>query len=209
MSSKKRLLLKVIILGDAGVGKTSLLKQYVNKQFSYQYKATIGADFLMKEIIIDGQVVQLQLWDTAGQEKFHSLGSAFYRNAECCILVFDQTDPKTFETIDTWRSEFLTQLNPKDPENFPFVILGNKCDKEGELKVSEQKVKQYCSQKNNMSYFETSAKDDINIKLAFEEVAKLAFRRDNADDVFIPKNDPVKLSPDNNKNTNKNNGGCC
>lgn len=206
MSTRKRLLLKVIILGDAGVGKTSLLKQYVNKQFSYQYKATIGADFLMKEIMIDGQVVQLQLWDTAGQEKFHSLGSAFYRNAECCILVFDQTDPKTFETIDTWRSEFLTQLNPKDPENFPFVILGNKCDKEGEIKISEQKVKAYCQSKNNMSYFETSAKDNINIESAFEEVAKLAFKRDQNDDVFIPKN-PVKLDPTQNKQIKKD--GCC
>ena len=208
MSSKKRLLLKVIILGDAGVGKTSLLKQYVNKNFSYQYKATIGADFLMKEIVIDGHVVQLQLWDTAGQEKFHSLGSAFYRNAECCILVFDQSDPKSFETIDSWRSEFLTQLNPKDPENFPFVILGNKCDKEGEIKVSEQKVRQYCSQKNNMSYFETSAKDNINIELAFEEVAKLAFTRDVQDEVYIPKNDPVKIDLSKN-NKNKNSGGCC
>lgn len=182
-TTKKRHLLKVIILGDAGVGKTSLLKQYVNKNFSHQYKPTIGADFLMKEIIIDGQVVQLQLWDTAGQEKFHSLGAAFYRNSECCILVFDQTDPKTFETIDTWRSEFLTQLNPKDPDNFPFVVLGNKCDKESEIKVSDQKVKSYCAQKNNLSYFETSAKDNVNIDLAFEEVAKLAFKREQNDEV--------------------------
>lgn len=182
-SNRKRHLLKVIILGDAGVGKTSLLKQYVNHQFTHQYKATIGADFLMKEIILDGQAVQLQLWDTAGQEKFHSLGAAFYRNAECCILVFDQTDPKTFETIDTWRSEFLTQLNPSDPENFPFVVLGNKCDRESDIKVNEQKVKSYCSQKNNISYFETSAKDNVNIDLAFEEVAKLAFKRDKNDEV--------------------------
>lgn len=182
-SNRKRHLLKVIILGDAGVGKSSLLKQYVNKQYSHQYKATIGADFLMKEIILDGQVVQLQLWDTAGQEKFHSLGAAFYRNAECCILVFDQTDPKTFETIDTWRSEFLTQLNPKDPENFPFVVLGNKCDRESDIKVSEQKVKSYCSQKNNISYFETSAKENVNIDVAFEEVAKLSFKRDVNDEV--------------------------
>ena len=182
MSSRKRFLLKVIILGDAGVGKTSLLNKYVKGQFSYQYKTTIGADFLTKEIVLDGQVVQLQLWDTAGQEKFHSMGAAFYRNAECCILVFDQTDPKTFETIDTWRSEFLTQLNPKDPENFPFVVLGNKCDKEGEIKVFEQKVKQYCAQKNNMSYYETSAKDNVNVEKSFEEVAKLAFKRDQKDD---------------------------
>jgi len=110
------------------------------------------------------------------------MGAAFYRNAECCILVFDLTDPKTFESIDTWRSEFLTQLNPKDPENFPFVVLGNKCDKDGEIKVSEQKVKQYCSQKFSMIYFETSAKDNINVEKAFEEVAKLALKKDPKDD---------------------------
>lgn len=63
------------------------------------------------------------------------MGAAFYRGAECCALVFDLTDPKTFETLDQWKTEFLNQLNPKDPDNFPFVILGNKCDKEGERKV--------------------------------------------------------------------------
>jgi len=205
MSSRKKHLLKAIILGDAGVGKTSLLKQYVNKQFSFQYKATIGADFLMKEIMVDGQVVQLQLWDTAGQEKFHSLGSAFYRNAQCCILVFDLTDPKSFDTIDTWRSEFLSQLNPKDPDSFPFVILGNKCDKEGEIKVSEQKIKQYCQSKNNIAYFQTSAKDNLNIEASFEEVAKLAFKLDTNEEVFIPKTQVV-LDP---KKQQTNQKGCC
>ena len=63
------------------------------------------------------------------------MGAAFYRGAECCALVFDLTDPKTFETLEQWKTEFLNQLNPKDPDNFPFVILGNKCDKEGERKV--------------------------------------------------------------------------
>lgn len=106
------------------------------------------------------------------------MGQAFYRNAECCVLCFDLTDPKTFETIDTWRTEFLTQLNPKDPENFPFVILGNKCDKEGERKVSESKIKQYCQQKGNIAYYETSAKDNVNVDIAFEEVARKAFTRE-------------------------------
>jgi Ras-related protein Rab-7A len=63
------------------------------------------------------------------------MGAAFYRGAECCALVFDLTDPKSFETLDQWKTEFLNQLNPKDPDNFPFVILGNKCDKESERKV--------------------------------------------------------------------------
>ncbi|EER06563.1 Rab7, putative, partial [Perkinsus marinus ATCC 50983] len=117
---RKKVLLKVIILGDSGVGKTSLMNQYVNKKFSPQYKATIGADFLTKEVTIDDKVVTLQIWDTAGQERFQSLGMAFYRGADCCCLVYDITNPKSFESLDSWRDEFLIQASPKDPEEFPF-----------------------------------------------------------------------------------------
>ncbi len=71
-----------------------------------------------------------QIWDTAGQERFQSLGVAFYRGADCCVLVFDVTAPNTFKTLDSWRDEFLIQASPRDPENFPFVVLGNKIDLE-------------------------------------------------------------------------------
>ena len=104
------------------------------------------------------------------------MGASFYRNSECCVLVCDLTDIKSFENIDTWRQEFLTQLNPKDPENFPFVLLGNKSDKEDERKVPDTKIKQYCETKNNMPYFETSAKDNLNVDKAFTEIAQLAFK---------------------------------
>ena len=110
------------------------------------------------------------------------MGVSFYRNSECCVLVFDLTDPKSFEEIETWRTEFLNQLNPKEPETFPFVLLGNKCDKESEIKVQEQKIRQYCETKNNMPYFKTSAKDGINVEKAFEEVGRLAFKRNSKDD---------------------------
>ena len=70
----------------------------------------------------------LQIWDTAGQERFQSLGVAFYRGADCCVLVFDVTMPNTFKTLDSWRDEFLIQASPRDPENFPFVVIGNKID---------------------------------------------------------------------------------
>lgn len=86
MASRKKILLKVIVLGDSSVGKTSLMNQYVNRKFSNQYKATIGADFLSKEVTVDDRTVTIQIWDTAGQERFQSLGVAFYRGADCCVL---------------------------------------------------------------------------------------------------------------------------
>lgn len=93
------------------VGKTSLMNQHVNKRFSNQYKATIGADFLTKEVMVDDRLVTMQLWDTAGQERFQSLGVAFYRGADCCVLVFDVNSAKSFETLDSWRDEFLIQVS--------------------------------------------------------------------------------------------------
>ncbi|XP_048597491.1 ras-related protein RABG2 isoform X1 [Brassica napus] len=130
-SLKNRTLLKVIVLGDSGVGKTSLMNQYVYKKFNRQYKATIGADFVTKELHIEDKSVTLQIWDTAGQERFHSLGAAFYRGADCCVLVYDVNDLKSFETLNTWHSEFLKQANPMEPETFPFVLIGNKTEVDG------------------------------------------------------------------------------
>merc|ERR1712130_429684 len=160
MSGRKKVLLKVIILGDSGVGKTSLMNQYVNKKFSNQYKATIGADFLTKEVMVDERLVTMQIWDTAGQERFQSLGVAFYRGADCCVLVFDVNIAKTFENLDLWRDEFLIQAAPRDPENFPFVVIGNKIDVDGGSSrvVSKKKATTWCQSKGDVPYFETSAK---------------------------------------------------
>merc|ERR1712087_731247 len=103
----KKVLLKVIILGESGVGKTALLHKYVSNQFIENHKATIGADFMTKEIEIDDKLITLQMWDTAGQERFKSLGNSFYRGADAAILVYDITDKATFTKIDEWRSNFL------------------------------------------------------------------------------------------------------
>eukprot|EP00878_Enallax_costatus_P001655 GHUV01001807.1.p1 GENE.GHUV01001807.1~~GHUV01001807.1.p1 ORF type:complete len:207 (+),score=38.84 GHUV01001807.1:185-805(+) len=188
MATRKRKLLKVIILGDSGVGKTSLMNQYVQKKFSKEYKATIGADFLTKEIQIDDKLVTMQIWDTAGQERFQSLGVAFYRGADCCVLVYDVNSTKSFENLDTWRDEFLIQAQPRDPENFPFVVLGNKIDEDDgkSRQVSEKKAKAWCSAKGNIPHYETSAKEDINVEPAFSCIARHALRNEPEEEFYVP-----------------------
>ncbi|KAK4766828.1 hypothetical protein SAY87_008470 [Trapa incisa] len=173
---RRRTLLKVIVLGDSGVGKTSLMNQYVYKKFSHQYKATIGADFVTRELQIDDKLVTLQIWDTAGQERFQSLGAAFYRGADCCVLVYDVNVLKSFESLSNWHLEFLKQANPANPETFPFILLGNKVDVDGghSCAVTEKRAREWCDLKGSLPYFETSAKEDINIDEAFLCVAQAA-----------------------------------
>ena len=179
----KKKLLKIIILGDSGVGKTSLMNRFVKNKFSTQYKATIGADFLTKDMEIDGTPVNIQIWDTAGQERFQSLGVAFYRGADACILVYDVNEPKTFTSLDTWCEEFLIQSTPSDPDNFPFVVLGNKIDVEESRQVTEKRARSWCESKGNVQYFETSAKTADGVEEAFVAAAKSALMaiKDNPD----------------------------
>mmetsp|Transcript_3964 Transcript_3964/g.4596 ORF Transcript_3964/g.4596 Transcript_3964/m.4596 type:complete len:205 (-) Transcript_3964:215-829(-) len=187
MSHRKKVLLKVIILGDSGVGKTSLMNQYVHKRFSNQYKATIGADFLTKEVMIDDKLVTLQIWDTAGQERFQSLGVAFYRGADSCVLVYDITDAKSFDNLESWMDEFLVHAAPRNADTFPFVVLGNKADMSQKRQVSASKAKAWCSSKADIPMFETSAKEALNVEQAFHTIAKNALQQESQQKpIFIP-----------------------
>ncbi|XP_052118190.1 ras-related protein Rab7 isoform X6 [Arachis duranensis] len=169
MSMRRRTLLKVIVLGDSGVGKTSLMNQYVHKKFSQQYKATIGADFVTKELQIDDRLVTLQIWDTAGQERFQSLGVAFYRGADCCVLVYDVNVMKSFDSLENWHEEFLKQC-------LETRLI---------LMVSEKKAKDWCTSKGNIPYFETSAKEDYNVDAAFLCIAKTALSNEYDQDIYF------------------------
>ncbi|KEG06521.1 rab7 GTP binding protein [Trypanosoma grayi] len=186
--SSKRQLLKIIILGDSGVGKTSLMHQYVNKKFDSRYKATIGADFLTKDLEIDGQMVTLQIWDTAGQERFQSLGSAFYRGADACILVFDVTQQESFAHISSWLEEFNIQAGKRDS-----VLIGNKTDLADRRQVASKTAQAWCvaqsgtevggaaasssAEGSDMRYFETSAKENVSVDEAFVAVATAALAK--------------------------------
>ena len=156
------------------MGKTSLLKQYVEKTFSSQYKATIGAEFLSKEVIIDDQLVTMQIWDTAGQEKYQSIQRIFYKGTDACIIVYDLTNPSTFVNVAKWREEFFNSAGLESTENFPMIIIGNKSDLTTERKVPKEKVAQWCKENGELNNYETSAKTADNVSQAFESIAKKA-----------------------------------
>ncbi|XP_032174225.1 ras-related protein Rab-7b isoform X3 [Mustela erminea] len=127
MNPRKKVDLKLIIIGALGVGKTSLLHQYVHKTFYEDYQTTLGASILSKIIILDDTTLKLQIWDTGGQERFRSMVSTFYKGSDGCILAFDVTDLESFEALDTWRGDVLAKTIPMEP-SYPMVVLGNKID---------------------------------------------------------------------------------
>jgi Ras-related protein Rab-7A len=204
---KKKVLLKVIILGDSGVGKTSLMNQYVHRRFSNQYKATIGADFLTKEVMIDDKLVTLQIWDTAGQERFQSLGVAFYRGADACALVYDMTDSKSFDNLESWMDEFLVHAAPRNADAFPFVVLGNKADLSTRRQVNAARAAQWCQSKTDIPHFETSAKEAVNVDQAFQTIARNALAQEAKNPAPYQVPTPIKINDENNKTTGG--GGCC
>ena len=149
------------------VGKTQLMNQCALKKFREAYYVTIGADFLTKEITVDDSKTTLQIWDTAGLDRFETLGPVFYRSADACVLVFDVNNAKSFDNIEAWHAGFMEVANPRNPTNYPIILVGNKADKEGTREVSRERIEEWCQKHDDMPYFETSAKTGANVDEAF------------------------------------------
>ncbi|KAI8507658.1 PREDICTED: ras-related protein Rab-9B-like [Branchiostoma belcheri] len=171
----KSTLLKVVLLGDGGVGKSSLMNRFVTDKFDSQSFHTIGVEFLNKDIVVDGESFTLQIWDTAGQERFKSLRTPFYRGADCCLLTFALNDVQSFKNLGMWKKEFLYYADVRDPDNFPFVVLGNKCDMT-DREVSTEQAEAWCGENGDLPLYETSAKDAINVDTAFTAAVRRLVR---------------------------------
>ncbi|XP_075052255.1 ras-related protein Rab-7b [Mixophyes fleayi] len=202
MHSDQKVDLKMNIIGPLGTGKTSLLNQYVHKWFRKDYLNTLGAHILSKTIHLDQKSLKLQIWDTGGQERFRSLLSSFYKGSDGCLLVFDVTDMESFACLDSWRKDFIDKIQ-SPISSFPMITLGNKIDLE-ERQVSEELAVSWCEERR-MLYFEVSAKDNINVEMAFETLAKKALiHYQECRESYLT--DSIKLTP---KEDSSPSNSCC
>ncbi|XP_066559111.1 ras-related protein Rab-7b [Amia ocellicauda] len=198
----KQVDLKIIILGALGVGKTSLLHQYIHQRYYDDYRTTLGASVMSKNITVDNQAVKMQIWDTGGQERFRSVVSTFYKGVDGCILAFDVTDRDSFLELEGWRQDILDKTHPPDP-SLPFVLLGNKIDMQ-DRQVSSGDAAQW-SEERNIPYLEVSAKDNINVEQAFQTLAGHALIR-HKEGLMSYMTDSIKLKPE---KTSKKRRKCC
>ena len=167
MSVDFNYLLKYIIIGNSGVGKSNILLRYVHNQFNDEFKTTVGVEFGAKNIEINKKRFRIQIWDTAGQENFRSITRAYYKNSVCACIVYDITNRTSFEEIQSW----LNDCKKQTPKTIELVLVGNKNDLEKDRKVTFEEGKAY-AEKNNMIFLETSAKTGDNIKKIFEMSTK-------------------------------------
>ena len=155
--------MSIIVLGDAAVGKTSLLKMYDEKKFQPAHMATLGLDYVSKNYQPPnngngGKAIPVKIWDTAGQERFRTLTHSFYKQGHGIIVVFAVNDMTSFEHVGTWLASIKEHADPSVIK----ILVGNKCDVEGERKVSYQEAETLAKQ-NGMKYYDTSAKTDMNV----------------------------------------------
>jgi small GTP-binding protein len=156
---------KIILLGDSGVGKTSIIKKFINNEFNEDIKCTIDIDSLYKSIKIDKNLyTKLKIYDTAGQEKYRSLIKKYYQGTDGIILVFDLTNENSFNKLKSWINEV-----SDNTEKAQIILVGNKADLI-ERKIDEETAENFAKQRD-MKYIETSAKEGTNILLLFEELA--------------------------------------
>ena len=167
MSSEKSETFKILTIGESGVGKTCILRRFVEDKFLKNHLATIGIDFKTKTVKIKNKDIKLKIWDTAGEERFRNITTQYYKGADGIVLVYDVTDGSSFEKIKDWMDQ-ITSNTTKD--NIGLVLLGNKCDFEERAVTEEQGNK--LGEELKISYFETSALSGQGIKEAFEQLTK-------------------------------------
>ena len=196
MTSEPSNIFKILTIGESGVGKTCILRRFVEDKFLKNHLATIGIDFKTKTLNINNQEIKLKIWDTAGQERFRNITTQYYKGADGIVLVYDVTEEASFDKIKDWMDQILSNTNK---DEICLILLGNKCDIE-KRSISYEQGKTLANELQ-VNFFETSAQTGQNIKDAFETLTA---------DIMKKK----KIGGDNNnidlkKNKKKKDSDCC
>lgn len=174
---------KIVLLGEGAVGKSSIMLRFIENKFNAKHMSTVQAAFASKRIQCDGQDIELQIWDTAGQEKFHALSPMYYRNSNGAMLVYDITDAQSFQRVKHWNNELRQILG----HSVCIIIVGNKVDLELSRTVEMETAESYASSVG-VPYRETSAKENLGIDEVFEELTRAMLEK-------FPPNETNGMSP--------------
>ena len=168
----KRKVLRISILGDSATGKSSIINRFLGNDFSLEMISNIGIDkqeLLMK--MKDGNEMKIILWDTAGQERFRSISSSTIKNSQGIIVCFSLIDEKSYKNVLSWLQNIRDES-----KKIPIVLFGNKCDLEDQRKISKEEAEQF-AHRHGIPYFETSAKENINLKEGLDRIVEDAYQK--------------------------------
>eukprot|EP00755_Sulcionema_specki_P022361 Sspe_Gene.76322::Locus_47684_Transcript_1_3_Confidence_0.750_Length_781::g.76322::m.76322 len=167
-------LYKILVVGEAGAGKTCIIRRYVHGIFQMSTRPTIGVDFALKMLPWgDNKQITLQVWDIAGQERYGQMTRVYYQAAVGALIVFDIQKPESFATVAKWKQDIDNKVFLPDGKPIPCVLLANKCDLGSlESMKSKEEMNAFCRENGFVDWFETSALKDINVKAGFEKLVE-------------------------------------
>ena len=188
---------KVVLVGESGVGKTSIITQFIDQTFQEDQQSTTGGTLSTKSVICEGgKILKFEIWDTAGQEKYRSLTTMFYKDANAAVMVYDVTRKESFDEIKNYWSN---QIKENSPENIILVIAGNKSDLIEQETVDEEEARNFAKELNAI-FISTSAKSSEGINSLFEEIAK---KHTGSTNITIKEDDGEEPQVEEQKNTVK------
>mmetsp|Transcript_6245 Transcript_6245/g.9066 ORF Transcript_6245/g.9066 Transcript_6245/m.9066 type:complete len:226 (+) Transcript_6245:89-766(+) len=208
-------LFKLLMIGDAGVGKSSMLLRFTDDSFDEHIQSTIGVDFKVKHVDASGKRVKLTIWDTAGQERFRTLTSSYYRGAQGVVMVYDVTRRDSFESLDQWLKE-VKLYSPNNGEGVVKLLVGNKIDREEERAVSREEAENW-ARSQGMLFLEASAKTKAGIRQCFMEIVHKIIEDPDLLINTVPGRPKMALKVDSNRSGGggggsgsfDDEGGCC
>jgi len=172
MEAEYDLLVKIVLIGDTGVGKSNLLTRFTRNEFMIDSKSTIGVEFATKNVSVDGKILKAQIWDTAGQERFRAITSAYYKGAVGALVVYDIARQATFENVEVW----LKELREHSQHDIVVMLVGNKSDQRNRRKVATEDALAL-AEKHGLAFIETSALDGSGVDDAFRNILSEIYQK--------------------------------